>query len=1156
MAALHNAVRVDDAWLRATLERERASARHAKDNDDEADGRKCWRGVWALKPLTRQVADRFQAYCRAIPPNDDFVELPRRRFLRVIAAGRTYEFATEDAITDFLRRQPTSLVDGDLIEDVAAFGDPEPLAEYYALVSHVQERRIVPDRTTADATTEGGGVKADEKADDKAVEGAGDKASRAAAAALALAAAAQHDAALADPHKRFENTVVDTYEFRDQPPSGSKGSAGPKVRFEIVTRGVCRGYALSAAFDNEFEIAAVADTLEECLRGVGLINKIVFSTPFLLGRTAELAVLKEYMTLTGLQPPRAGHNAGPQDGGGRQRPAAALADSADASLEELQKAAKSLMVGPKAVTLEQRHVTPPNSVFDGGYAMCDKTDGERALLFVSSSGHAFLIGAGLRVRATGIVYKDAALHSSLLDGEHVAPRRQPLPSGEHVAPRSERMQPLPSGEHEAAMLYMMFDAYFVGGKDVRTSNLPERLDKCNLFEAADGGLKVASKTFYGLAKDADEATMREACAEVLAKAKTEGPSGFPYHTDGLIFTPIHLPVAALKTAILKWKPPEQNTIDFLVEQSGAHFTGPDGGTYAAFTLMTGFNEASGDFGKIFDVLSKLYTDSRQAPNRDTNVNFYGKRPFQPTAFYAHNAHKAMVRVVNGLPTCEDGSPVRDNTIVEFAYDTTGEEDEGRVASYNWRPLRCREDKTLEYTNTGRIGGAANDYRTALSVWKSIHMPVSESMLRGETKVDADLTNYYEDVGDRRESANRHMLDFHNRVKEALYMDAAARLPPARRAAGPTIAELACGKAGDLFKWLKAGFTTVFAVDSNRDCIMNGVNGAYRRLMNVRGNHAPPGQEWRRWNPAKTTVVFAVVDASERFAGVGAEADPESGLLLDVVMGRKAAGASAYLAKLHNKGNGNGGFDVVSTQFAVHYMFASPDKARAFMQNVAQLLRPGGLFIGTCMDGRRVDALLEESPSGTSRGTAGQSPNLSTIWEITKGYETFKTYGTIVNVFLERTGHTIPEPLIDFEAFVALAKDYGLALVESNNFEDLYTSGGHAAELDAPLSADEERFSFLNRTFTFQKKSGVDAEKKGGMVAPKSLAELAAEKAIEEQLKADAIRDAGPVKSILIDKRLTVTNVEGGGGSGESHTSEGAAGESTEDDAEVEAEMET
>lgn len=47
------------------------------------------------------------------------------------------------------------------------------------------------------------------------------------------------------------------------------------------------------------------------------------------------------------------------------------------------------------------------------------------------------------------------------------------------------------------------------------------------------------------------------------------------------------------------------------------------------------------------------------------------------------------------------------------------------------------------------------------------------------------------------------------------------------------------------------------------------------------------------------------------------------------------------------------FDVVSTQFAIHYMFESEVKLRAFFRNVTDRLEEGGVFIGTTIDSDRL-----------------------------------------------------------------------------------------------------------------------------------------------------------------------------------------------------------
>ena len=57
------------------------------------------------------------------------------------------------------------------------------------------------------------------------------------------------------------------------------------------------------------------------------------------------------------------------------------------------------------------------------------------------------------------------------------------------------------------------------------------------------------------------------------------------------------------------------------------------------------------------------------------------------------------------------------------------------------------------------------------------------------------------------------------------------------------------------------------------------------------------------------------------------------------------------------------FDLVSTQFAIHYMFESSTKLRAFLRNVTDRLEENGTFIGTTVDSERVVCKIREAGPG-------------------------------------------------------------------------------------------------------------------------------------------------------------------------------------------------
>ena len=54
------------------------------------------------------------------------------------------------------------------------------------------------------------------------------------------------------------------------------------------------------------------------------------------------------------------------------------------------------------------------------------------------------------------------------------------------------------------------------------------------------------------------------------------------------------------------------------------------------------------------------------------------------------------------------------------------------------------------------------------------------------------------------------------------------------------------------------------------------------------------------------------------------------------------------------------FDIVSTQFAIHYMFENEYKLHGFLSNVSKRLVEGGSFIGTTIDSDRLVHKIREA----------------------------------------------------------------------------------------------------------------------------------------------------------------------------------------------------
>lgn len=132
-------------------------------------------------------------------------------------------------------------------------------------------------------------------------------------------------------------------------------------------------------------------------------------------------------------------------------------------------------------------------------------------------------------------------------------------------------------------------------------------------------------------------------------------------------------------------------------------------------------------------------------------------------------------------------------------------------------------------------------------------------------------------------------------------------------------DLCCGKGGDIFKWRLAKPAHYVGVDLSRE----SVKEAHSRYLDV-----IVGKNAYDAFPS----IFIVADCG----------DPLN--QLSNILAKEPS-----LSRLRSRIV----FDVVSTQFAIHYMFESEKKLRAFLSNVTDRLEDGGVFIGTTIDSDRL-----------------------------------------------------------------------------------------------------------------------------------------------------------------------------------------------------------
>jgi len=675
------------------------------------------------------------------------------------------------------------------------------------------------------------------------------------------------------------------------------------------------------------------------------------------------------------------------------------------------KASGNLFYNP--VTLERRHIVKdrPYNILSG-YTVTNKADGQRCGLFVTRDRRVVRANPNGQVVFTGLTANSDVHNGDFLDGEYIP----------------------------AKNLFCIFDMYYYKGRDTRSLPLFTTdedikknptlsrlgcarqfvLDTASEFAASsETTLRVETKMFLA----GEGAAMEDAIKTIL---DTE----FEYETDGLIFTPRESAVAPhvdtrgkTWTRVYKWKPPHQNSIDFLVKfeeapiydvvrkemvKNGTLYVGRTPGLDILYPCET----LTGEY-----VPPKLPPEFIQLADSGTRVPsvFQPAAPRYPEAYVLHCPLNDK-----GVPVDIGGNKVEDNTIIECSYD---------VPTKTWAVMRTRYDKTYLY-RVLRRAEYGNDINVADSIWTSIHVPITEAMLKMVWTNPPDDTfeddMYYRDDENSRE--RNQVRAFHNRVKEGQY---SSYVVP-----GNTLLELAVGRGGDLHKWRRTKPSKVLGLDISATNINMPRQGACVRYLN----------EKKRSNEFLPKVLFAQADMTKPF-------EEQDSRYLKIVFGDEPA-TTPYLAEF----KGIQEWDLVACQFAMHYACASEEMFRTFVGNLKHCKT---IFFGTVLDGRAVYSLLMGKERHTFRS------NGKTLAEITKKYEDAGAwkdeFGQQIDVLLESTVKPSPEYLVPFDTVTRIMGEEGLELIDSKSFKDVYTTQNQIV-----LDKAEQEFSFLYRTFAFKR----------------------------------------------------------------------------------------
>jgi len=382
---------------------------------------------------------------------------------------------------------------------------------------------------------------------------------------------------------------------------------------------------------------------------------------------------------------------------------------------------KFLKISPKVVSISMDHVREENiESIISGYSVTDKADGLANILYKLNTAHLsdsdkskyqylndyiFLIDSNLKVYNTEMQIVDGKL-SIIFNGEYL------------------------NYDKNRKMInkYGVYDAYIFDNKDIceyplvsLDPTMDTRIQQVKTYLNPDDlnitrnpfNLNIFAKKF--LIPSVTESIFK--CTKDIWTNYTNGLT--EYKLDGTIYTPINEPVGYKADRIdyylnqgltwfrnLKWKPSEDNTIDFLVR-----FEKEEVSKFRDQTIyknkIRNIKSSNGSYDKY--IIGNLYNTGFEKTGynpctQNSKVNFGKVKPikFKPPKPLIKDIHYGLFKIntdLRGDPVLDlEGDKVEDDTIIEVNYTNfnASEDDYEPTQNKRFNILRTRHDKTYTH----------------------------------------------------------------------------------------------------------------------------------------------------------------------------------------------------------------------------------------------------------------------------------------------------------------------------------------------------------------------------------------------------------------------------------------------------------------------------
>ena len=709
-------------------------------------------------------------------------------------------------------------------------------------------------------------------------------------------------------------------------------------------------------------------------------------------------------------------------------------------------------MAPQPVSMGIHHLNPfnPNSIVSK-YVVTEKADGIRALLLIANDNRGYLITSKKIVIDTGVIF-DNVVNGWIFDGEYITQNKEKQPiklfmifDVYHSTEYSKHPHTYPwlskKGTSRSSIIHK-FKQEVTMNSD---STYPSSVIRIGFKQYLEGPEKTIKK------KNTNEFTNLMGIFK-SSKKIIDKDNDFEYSTDGLIFLPMFLPVKGMDEGDVvksikgtwslnyKWKPPEENTIDFKV----IFLKGPHN--------VHSYTHETDDGKKEVRYYQKVQVAVDYKESDDSSIDFnwsiltnkpHNKQSYQyfnPPTHKKDNIHITNIPLQGKKMRClKDGKDIKNGHIIEMKYNPTSKH------GFTWSPLRVRDDKDKPQYFT-----------IANNIWNTINEPVTTNMIKGDIHFDEIPTiaindNYYIDS---KLCEDTPIRDLHNYIKSKLI----SRVCSSTDFKGDLmIADLSCGRGGDIKKYTSS--------KNNVEFIMG---------LDISGNINEAAQRYHYLPTPKPKSLFLQYDTSksiEKREGCLGSIDICK-TMLDMISGKSKSYHKMYkdIQKTYS-GIAKKGFDVVSSQFSLHYYFKDESTLRGFCENISYLCADDGYFIGTCYDGMKLmktfakedtDILEMKDESGSLIYQIKKKYNITDFSYDKDNIETM--FGQEIDVFMASIGQSITEYLVNFEFFIDLMKEYGFELAlptfrkgEYNPIKDSIQSFDQIIEGTSELREKDKEF---------------------------------------------------------------------------------------------------